>query len=248
MPPRTGKSSVQATEARMSYDIVSIDLDGTLVDTAAEIAEAANRALESHGMARRSEAEITLLIGNGLHDLMKEVLARALRDQPELADKVNTSEVFECLDRHYADTTGTMAVAYPGAREALVQLKAAGVKLACVTNKEIRHAHRVLQATNLNNFFELTIGGDSLPQKKPHPSVLRYVVDTLGGDRLRTAHVGDSATDVAAARNAGVAAWVVPYGYNAGRPIADANPERIFPGLLQVAEYVLAGRRSEPSR
>jgi phosphoglycolate phosphatase len=68
--------------------------------------------------------------------------------------------------------------------------------------------------------------------------VLRHVVDTLQGEIHRTAHVGDSSIDVQAARNAGVAAWAVPYGYNAGVPIAQANPQRIFAGLLQVAEYV----------
>ena len=144
-------------------------------------------------------------------------------------------------------TIGSLARPYPGAREALVLLRNAGVRLACVTNKELRHARRVLQVARLDNLFELVVGGDSLPQKKPHPSVLRYVVETLNGDTRRAAHVGDSGIDVEAARNAGVAAWAVPYGYNAGVPIADANPQRIFPGLMQVAEHVLAGRSSGPT-
>jgi phosphoglycolate phosphatase len=68
------------------------------------------------------------------------------------------------------------------------------------------------------------------------------VVGALGGELWRSAHVGDSRIDVEAARNAGVAAWAVPYGYNAGLPIATARPERIFPDLLQLAEFVAAQR------
>jgi phosphoglycolate phosphatase len=226
----------------MSYDIVSFDLDGTLVDTASEIAEAANRALESHGIARRPAAEIIHFIGHGTRELMIKVLARVFREQPALADTVRVDAVLESMDRHYADTTGTMGAPYEGAFEALDKLSAAGVKLACVTNKELRHARRVLEVTGLDAYFDLTIGGDSLPQKKPHASVLRHVADSLDGDTRRAAHVGDSSTDVEAARNAGVAAWAVPYGYNAGVPIADAHPERIFAGLLEVADHVLACR------
>jgi len=226
----------------MPYDLISFDLDGTLVDTAAEIAEAANLTLESHGLERRPTPEIINLIGAGAHELMRKLLARIVAEQPHLAATVHQDAVLASLDEHYAATTGSSARPYDGCVDALVRLRSAGVRVACVTNKEFRHAERVLRVTNLDRYFDLTIGGDSLPEKKPHPSVLHHVVRHFGGSASRTAHVGDSATDVAAARNAGVSAWAVPYGYNAGVPITDANPERLFQNLSQVADHVLASR------
>lgn len=223
----------------MNYDLVSFDLDGTLVDTASEIAEAANRALDAHGVPRRPPSEITLLIGAGTRELMLQLLARCYHDDTSLASRVRTDDVLASMDRHYAQTTGTCAAPYPGCREALAELKRAGVRLACTTNKELRHTHRVLQVTGLDSMFDLVIGGDSLPEKKPHASVLRHVAARLGVAVARSAHLGDSAVDVAAARNAGMAAWAVPYGYNAGAPIEASRPDRLFMNLSQVAEHVL---------
>lgn len=222
------------------HDLVSFDLDGTLVDTAAEIAEAACRALEDHGIARRPVPEIVAFIGHGTRELILRLLERVFQEQPGLAATVRAAEVLARMDHHYALTTGTSAAPYPGVVAALRRLDAAGVKLACVTNKESRHAHRMLEVTGLDTCFALTIGGDTLPQKKPDPSVLQYVVGALGGERSRAAHVGDSSIDVQAARNAGVAAWAVPYGYNGGAPISAANPDRLFAGIPEVAEFVLA--------
>jgi phosphoglycolate phosphatase len=224
----------------MSYDIVSFDLDGTLVDTAGEIAEAANRALESHGIARRPVPEITRLIGHGTHELIAGLVTVATTEQPDLAARVQLPAVQASMDLHYAATTGTMARTFDGARAGLELLRATGVRLACVTNKELRHARRVLEVTGLQEFFALTIGGDSLPTRKPDAGVLRHVVGALGCEPWRSAHVGDSRIDVEAARNAGVAAWAVPYGYNAGRPIAESRPDAVFPDLLAVAEAAIA--------
>lgn len=244
LPPRAARGCAHAPTtdvASPAYDLVSFDLDGTLVDTAEEIAVAANRALEAHGMTPRTLAEITGLIGDGSRQLMLKLLARILLERPGLADTVRPDAVLQTFDEQLSIASGRAGAAYAGARDALQRLRDGGVRLACVTNKELHHACRVLQAAQLDNLFELVVGGDSLPQKKPHPSVLRYVVETLHCDTRRAAHVGDSATDVEAARNAGVAAWAVPYGYNAGVPIAEAGPERVFAALSEVAEHVLAG-------
>jgi len=222
-----------------SHDLISFDLDGTLVDTAAEIAEAANRALQTHAIPRRPPAEITLLIGNGTRELMLKLLAKCFLNDPSLAARTSPDDVLASFDKHYADTTGTCALPYPGCNEMLAELKLAGVRLACTTNKELRHAKRVLQASRLDGYFDLLVGGDSLPEQKPHASVLRHVAERLGIATTRAAHLGDSAVDVAAARNAGLAAWAVPYGYNAGRPIEESRPDRLFRTLPEVAAHVL---------
>jgi phosphoglycolate phosphatase len=223
----------------MDFDIISLDLDGTLVDTAGEIAEAANRALESHGIARRPAEEIAQFIGAGTSELMIRLLARVFLEQPALANRIRTEDVLRSLDEHYAATTGTTAKPYPGAHDMLTRLKAAGVRLACTTNKELRHARRLLDMQQMSSRFDLVVGGDSLPIKKPDAGVLQHVVNVLGGDPRRTAHLGDSHTDVIAARNAGVEAWAVPYGYNAGQPIEESRPDRLFPSLRAVTTHVL---------
>jgi phosphoglycolate phosphatase len=224
----------------MRYSVISFDLDGTLVDTAGEIAEAANRTLAEFGVPRQDVALITGFIGAGTRQMMLQLLAHVMLQEPALADRLKVDEVLARLEVHYGITAGMQAQPYPGCAEMLQRLREAGVKLACLTNKEHRFAIRVLDATGLLGLFDYVVGGDSLPQRKPHAQTMHHVLNVLGGHTHRAAHVGDSRTDVETARNAGVSAWAVPWGYNAGEPISVAQPDVIFDSLAAIAGHVLA--------
>lgn len=222
----------------MTYQILTFDLDGTLADTAGEIAEAANRTIEELGFSRRPVGQITNLIGRGTRELMNKLMAGIAHEQPDL--HIDEADLLHRFERHYGETTGTMATLFDGCKEGLDRLRAAGIAMACVTNKEHRFAMRVLQVTGLLPYFGLVVGGDSLPEKKPHPSMIGHCLNVLGGEAQACAHVGDSHIDVATARNAGVAAWAVPYGYNGGEPIESAGPNRVFASIAAIADHVLA--------
>ena len=141
------------------------------------------------------------------------------------------------LDGTLVDTASDTACA--GAHATLDRLRAHGVRLACVTNHALAEAGVLLQRHGLRHCFELLIGRDSLLQAKPHASVLGYVADTLCVSRDSMAHVGDSAIDVMAARNAGVRAWTVPHRRRLGRPSAEARPDLLLPDLPAVAQAAL---------
>jgi phosphoglycolate phosphatase len=224
----------------MQYTHLSFDLDGTLVDTAREIATAVNGALAEFGVAERPVDEITLLIGGGAHELMRRLLERIEAERPLASTPLPVDDVLARLDDHYAETAGTTGLPYADCIDSLQRLRVAGVRLVCLTNKEERFARRVLQQTRLDRYFELLIGGDTLAHKKPHAGVIHHVLQQLGASAERFAHVGDSRTDVETARNAAVAAWAVPYGYNAGEPIAAAQPDRLFASLAEMTRHVLA--------
>lgn len=220
---------------------ISFDLDGTLVETADEIARAVNLTLLDFDLAPRPPAEIEQLIGDGLRALMIKLLARILMAQPARVERLDTDALLARLDAHYAAVVGSTARAYPGVREALQDLHDAGLPLACVTNKEGRHAQRVLDAAGLSDLIDVLVAGDTLAHKKPHRSVLITTAQLLKVKPGALAHVGDSRTDIEAARNAGVAAWAVPYGYNGGEPVALARPQRLFAQIADVARHVLGG-------
>ncbi|MDE2400644.1 MAG: phosphoglycolate phosphatase [Burkholderiales bacterium] len=226
--------------------LITFDLDGTMVDTAAEIAEAANRTLVEIGLPRRTPGEVTQLIGHGTRELMKGLLQKAHdAGEASLASR-DTELVMQAFERHYHDTTGTDSRLYPGCLDGLEILYRAGVQLACVTNKELRFAQRVLEVTGLARYFPIVIGGDSLVQKKPHPLVIQYCLDALNVHQSKAAHVGDSSIDIETARRAGVAAWAVPYGYNGGQPIEHARPDGLFANIARIADHVLCGGALRP--
>lgn len=222
-----------AAQSEPPVRLVTFDLDGTLADTASEIAEAVNLTLDSLGIARRPTQEITHLVGRGTRELMLRLFDRLQAEGRGSMPEIET--LLAAFEHHYGETAGRHAQLYEGCEATLQQLLDHGIKLVCMTNKEHRHAIRVLEATGIAGYFQLIVGGDTLPVKKPDAAVFAHVFDEVDARAEHTVHVGDSAIDVQAARNAGVRAWAVPWGYNAGVPVAHSLPDRLFNALPEIA-------------
>jgi phosphoglycolate phosphatase len=219
----------------MKARLITFDLDGTLFDTAPEIALAVNRTLDEYGYPPIELDTVIGYIGNGTRELMRQVLASQGVEPDIVLDKV-----MPVFDAHYDATSGTIAQPYPGVPDALARLRSADMHMAVVTNKERRFALRLLENARLAPYFDVLLGGDSLPYKKPHPLPIRYCLERMNVPVHAAAHLGDSRTDVQSARRAGVAAWAVPYGYNYGEPIEDAQPDRVFASIEEMADHVVS--------
>ncbi|EIM93310.1 phosphoglycolate phosphatase [Paraburkholderia hospita] len=223
----------------MQKRLITFDLDGTLLDSAPEIASAVNATLASYGIPPVDMKTIVGFIGQGTRELMRKVLAVVDPSLSQDALDARLRDVMPTFSREYELSVGTMARAYPGVERGLTTLQQAGVRLAVVSNKEHQFATHLLSRSGLLPHFEMVIGGDSLPRKKPHPMPIHHVLEQFTVSRSEAAHVGDSRTDIQSARNAGVIAWAVPYGYNYGEPIAQAQPDRIFTSINDLAEHVV---------
>jgi phosphoglycolate phosphatase len=203
-------------------EAVFFDLDGTLLDTAADIALALNRALADHGWAPVEEGAVRNMIGRGAPMLIE----RAARAQGRTADDATQAALVEGFFRHYGglqERDEYAAQPYPGASAALQQIHASGLRTAVVTNKQQRFANGLLQRLGLARWVDLVVGGDTCERRKPDPQPLIFSCDSLGVAPSGTLMVGDSTNDVQAARAAGMAVVCVSYGYNEG------NDPRLLP-------------------
>lgn len=212
------------------FDLILFDLDGTLIETAPEIADAVNDTLTECGRKGVSQQQVNDWIGHGT----RELLIQALAFTDDLsANEVRNSNSFPAIEavftRHYQSRCGTRSHLYPHVRETLVALKAAGVKLVVMTNKEGRYTQTVLDAHQMGPLFDRVISGDTFPVKKPNPMGIDECLAQFGATRERTLFVGDSSIDVATARAGGIAVWALPYGYNMGEPIEACQPDRVIP-------------------
>jgi phosphoglycolate phosphatase len=220
-------------------DLVLFDLDGTLVDTAPDIADAVNAVLRARRLPALPEAWVRDRIGNGARALMEQAHAEARRLAGGRSAIATPHALEDDFALRYAACCGQRGKLYPGALAVLRRLRDAGVHRALVTNKERRFAELVLSMHGLREAFDVEVCGDTLPAKKPDPLPARHCLEKLSVTPAAAVLVGDSAGDVQCARGAGVAAWAVSYGYNGGAPVALARPDRLLGSLDEVA--ALAG-------
>jgi phosphoglycolate phosphatase len=195
---------------------VLFDLDGTLLETAADIARALNRALAEQNLPTLARSEVSELIGRGVPTLIERVLERF----GAAGSAADARQLLDRFQHHYAhihERGEIRSRVYPGVARGLAELHALGLRLAVVTNKPRILAVELLTRLSLAQWIELVVGGDSGLPRKPHPQPLLAACEQLGVPAARSLMVGDSHIDVLAARAAGLAAVVcVPYGYNEG--------------------------------
>ena len=191
----------------MVMSCVMFDLDGTLVDTAPEIADAVNETLRRLGRPALDEARIRGWIGNGAREMLAQALAASG------VGATAASAQWSAFSADYLDRCGTRSQPYPGVVPMLERLREAGMSLALLTNKESAFAHRVLVKHGLSEYFDAIVAGDTLPVKKPHPDTINHLLQALGASADEALLVGDSAIDVRTARAAGVDVWLVRHGY-----------------------------------
>jgi len=211
------------------YLLVLFDLDGTLIETAPEITDAVNDTLRRFDLPEVTQPQVAGWIGHGTRELLVQALAcSGAVDAASVRASGTLPMIAAAFDANYQRRCGTRSRLYPRVHETLVALRARGVKLAVVTNKESRHTAAVLAAHQLAPLLDRVISGDTLPSRKPDAAGIESCLAAFGVPRQRALFVGDSSIDVAAARNAGIAVWAVPYGYNGGQPVADCGPDRVI--------------------
>ncbi len=219
------------------------DLDGTLIDTAPEITDAVNALLAEMNAPPADEALVRSWIGHGTRELLLQAVAHARGiDADALRAHLAIEPLLAALRPHCERHSGTRSRIYPAVEHTLVRLRARAVRLAVVTDQEMAFARVVLDAHQLGGRFDLVIAGDSLPARKPDPLPVQHCLDVFGMAAHRALLVGDSAIDIATARAAGVRIWAVPYGYNGGRPIVEARPDRVIPNVGAVAAAIETAR------
>lgn len=217
----------------MRFESVTLDLDGTLLDTIADLAAGCNAMLVELGRAPRSQAEIHSFVGKGMAVLVERCLSDGALPAPALlADGI---AVFQ---KHYTALNGSATRIYPGVVEGLDALRALGLPLAVVTNKPAAFTAPLLARMGLHTYFAAVVSGDTLPYKKPRPEPILHACALLGSQPAANLHIGDSANDIDAARAAGSPVLCVPYGYNEGRPVDSADCDALVSSLVEAARFV----------
>ena len=212
-------------------DLLIFDLDGTLVDTKLDLAQAVNTTRSHMGMAPLENQRVYSYVGNGAPLLIR----RALGDQASEAEVEEALEFFlEYYREHYLDYT----TLYPGVKESLDRLRAAGKRMAVLTNKPVRISQAIVDGLGVDDYFFQVYGGNSFDFKKPHPIGVEALRKETGIGRDRTLMVGDSSVDVQTARNAGIPCCGVTYGFQP-ETLADPAPDLLVDRMEELADWIL---------
>jgi phosphoglycolate phosphatase len=216
------------------------DLDGTLIDSVPDLAKALNATLRELDLPTYDEATVRNWIGNGAATLVKRGLAGNREIDPG-PDEELFAEAMERFLRHYERVLNEATGLYPGVAGTLQALNDAGYTMAVVTNKPSQFVGPILQNLSIDRHFDLIVGGEDLPRKKPDPLPLLHACEKLGCSREEALMIGDSSNDILAAQAAGIPVIAVSYGYDNGRSVRELGADEII-GEFSTLRTLLVSR------
>lgn len=216
--------------------LLMFDLDGTLIDSVPDIADAVNHTLTDLNRPTFNEVTIRHWVGNGAKTLIERALTATQNDalQP---DTIQTA--LQYFFNHYAKQTCQKTTAYQGVNEGLHQLAQANFCMSIITNKPMQFVPNILQTLGWQDLFSHVLGGDSLPMKKPDPTPLLFTCEKLQCSPDNSYMIGDSKNDVLAGKNANIKTLALSYGYNYGQDIKDFLPDKTFDNFTDLTTFLL---------
>jgi phosphoglycolate phosphatase len=210
---------------------ILFDLDGTLVDSVRDLRDAMNVLLAEEGLRQIDLDETKSMIGDGAAKLVERAVSAMGGDLSRLPALVaRFLQIYEANASHHTES-------YPGVVETLAGLRGLGIPLAVVTNKPYAATIDILEALGLRTYFDAVIGGDTLPERKPHPAPIVAALNHLGVAPEAALMVGDNYHDVQAARAAGVRAFAVTYGYS-HKPHSELGADRLIDSMSELLPIV----------
>jgi len=213
-------------------DLLIFDLDGTLIDSKLDLAQAANATRTHMGMPAISNERVYSYVGNGAPVLIRRVLG-------DEATEAQVQEGLEFFLEFYRDHMLDYTVLYPGVRESLDRLRAVDVRMAVLTNKPVRISRAIVEGLGASAYFIQVYGGNSFDFKKPHPIGVDTLRQECGAARERTVMVGDSSVDIQTARNAQVKSCGVTYGFQP-ETLVEPPPDLLVDRMEELADWVLS--------
>jgi len=214
---------------------VLLDLDGTLLDTAPDLAAAANAMLAEQGLAPLPAEAVREFIGSGIAKLVE----RCLQASGLALACARLEPALRSFGHHYARLNGTASQPFPGVVEALARMRDAGLRLACVTNKAAAFTLPLLEKSRLSPYLDAVVTADQVGKRKPDPAPFLHACHALGASPGESVVIGDSANDAQGARAAGCRVLLVSYGYSEGRDVRAIDSDGVVATLGEAAERLL---------
>ncbi len=216
--------------------LVLIDIDGTLVDTVPDLAYSIDMMLTRLDMPKLGQASVRQWVGNGVKRLVQRALTNNIDGYPEPALFERALPIFMEI---YHENTSQRSFVYEGVDEGLRYLKSLdNVTLGCATNKPTLFTNQLLQDLGLFDIFDIIVSGDTVPQNKPDPRPLLYACEQTGIAPENSLLIGDSKSDVKAARAANFNIICVSYGYNHGRDIHLEQPDAVIDNMNILSDLI----------